>query len=121
MMKNKIAVKSLLGAAVTLIFATGLMFAKGENINIIYRGQVGNNLTLAPGNYKMSINMVPHNSEAMFYKDGKLVGATPVKIVAESNKNSQTEIYYSSPDNHVRQITEIDLNGKRNRLMFKHS
>ncbi|MGH9353675.1 MAG: hypothetical protein ACRD2G_16190 [Terriglobia bacterium] len=120
-MKSRIVAKSLLGAAVALIFATGLVFAKGENINIIYRGQVGSNLTLTPGNYKMAVNAASQNPKAMFYKNGKLVGTTPVKIVAEANKNSQTEIYYSSPDNHVRQITEIDLSGQRDHLMFKHS
>lgn len=120
-MKNTLVVKSLLGAAVALIFATGLVFAKGEKINLIYLGQVNNNLTLAPGNYKMSVNATSQNPDAMFYKNGKLVGTVPVKIVAQATKNDQTEIYYSSPDNHVRQITEIDPSGKRDRLLFKHS
>ncbi|MGH9377819.1 MAG: hypothetical protein ACRD1I_03375 [Terriglobia bacterium] len=120
-MKSRIVAKSLLGAAVALIFATGLIFAKGENISVIYHGQIGSNVTLPPGNYKMAVNTASQNPEAMFYKNGKLIGTTPVKIVAEAKKNGQTEIYYSSPDNHVRQITEIDLSGQRDRLMFKHS
>lgn len=120
-MKRKMVVKSLLGAAVAVVFATGLVFAKGENINIIYRGQIGSNLTLAPGNYKMAVNAASQNPAATFYKNGEVVGTAPVKIVAEANKNSQTEIFYSTPESHVRQITEIDLSGKRDRLVFKHS
>lgn len=120
-MKSNLVLKSLLGAATALIFASGLVFAKGENINLIYRGEVGSHLTLAPGQYRMAVNGTSQASKAMFYQDGKLVGTAPVKIVAQASKNDQTEIYYSSPNNHVRQITEIDVSGKRDHLLFKHS
>lgn len=120
-MRSNLVLKSLLGAATALVFASGLVFAKGENINLIYRGELGSHLTLAPGQYRMAVNGTPRAPEATFYQDGKVVGTAPVKVVAQASKNNQTEIFYSSPSNHVRQITEIDVSGKRDHLMFKHS
>lgn len=120
-MTNKLVLKSLLGAAVALVFAGGMLFAKGENINLIYRGRIDNHLTLAPGNYKMDVTTAAQHPEAIFSQNGKVIGEAPVKVVAEASKNSQTQIYYSSPDNHVRQITQIDVGGKRDHLMFHHS
>lgn len=113
--------KSALGVAVALFFATGLIFAKSENVNLIYRGEVGNSVTLAPGNYKVVLNTASQSPEASFYKDGKLMGTAPVRVVAEGQKNNQTEVYYSSPTNHVRQITQIDFSGQRDHLIFNKS
>lgn len=113
--------KTILGVAVALFFATGLVFAKSENVNLIYRGKIGTSLVLPPGNYKVVVNPTAHSPEASFYKNGKLVGTTPVKVVAEARKNNQTEVYYSSPVNQVRQITQIDFSGRRDHLMFKKS
>ncbi|MGH9395810.1 MAG: hypothetical protein ACRD18_03025 [Terriglobia bacterium] len=119
-MKSTMA-KSVLGVAVALFFATGLVFAKSENVNLIYRGEVGNNVMLAPGKYKVVINSTSPSPEASFYQSGKLVGTTPVKVVAEAQKNNQTEVYYSSPVNQVRQITQIDFSGQRDHLVFNKS
>ncbi|MGH9406602.1 MAG: hypothetical protein ACRD3D_12300 [Terriglobia bacterium] len=119
-MKTTIA-KYALGAGVIVLFAAGALFAKGERISIMYRGEVGTNLVLAPGTYKMVVNTSAATPEASFYNHNDLVGTTPVKVVAKSQKNDQTEVFYSTPQNNVRQITEIDVNGKRDRLIFPKS
>lgn len=113
--------KTVLGLAVALFFATGLVFAKSENINFIYRAQVGNSVSLEPGNYKVVVNSTSPSPEASFYKNGKLMGKTPVKVVAAARKNQQTEVFYSSPIDNVRHITQIDFSGQKDHLMFKKS
>lgn len=119
-MKSRTA-KSVIGLVVALFFATGLVFAESGHVDLIYRGQVGPNLTLAPGNYKVVVVTKAPSPKAAFYQNGKLKGAVPVKVVASAQKNIQTEVYYSSPVNNVRAITQIDFSGKRNHIMFKKS
>ena len=113
-------VKPLIGITTALFFVCGLGLAKSSNISLIYRGQVGN-LTLAPGSYRVVVNNHSQTSKAAFYQDGQLVGTAPVKLVAESGKNSQTEVFYSAPHDSVRPITQIDPSGWKEKLMFSHS
>lgn len=117
-MNNKLF-RSLTGAAVALFFVCGLTFAKSSHINLIYRGQIGHSsVTLLPGKYKVSVDNPSSTPQMSFYQDGKLVGTAPVKLVTEANKNSQTEVFYSAPKDGVRHISQIDISGWRDRLMF---
>ncbi|MGH9450345.1 MAG: hypothetical protein ACRD11_07355 [Terriglobia bacterium] len=113
--------KAALGVAVALFFATGLVFAKSENINLIYRGEVGSNLTLPAGKYKVVVNSQSKSPQAAFYQNGKLLGATPVSVVTQTQKNNQTEVYYNAPENGVRQITQMNFSGRRDHIVFKKS
>lgn len=113
--------KTVIGLAVALFFATGLTFAESGHVDLIYKGKVGQSLTLAPGKYKVVVAANAPSPKAAFYQNGKLKGAVPVHVVASAQKNNQTEVYYNSPVNNVRAITQIDLNGKRNHIMFKKS
>lgn len=119
-MKTKMA-KILAGITVVLTISAGLVFAKGKNINIAYNGEVGSNLTLRPGNYRMVVHRTSPSPEVTFYKNGKALGTVPVQVVAQARKNNQTEVYYSSPKNHVRRITEIDPSGRKDHIVFKNS
>lgn len=119
-MKNRTA-KTVIGLAVALFFATGLVFAESGHVDLIYKGKVGPSLTLAPGNYKVVVVTTAPSPKAAFYQNGKLKGAVPVKVVASAQKNNQTEVYYSSPVNDVRAITQMDFSGKRNHIVFQKS
>ncbi len=110
--------KAAIGAAATLFLAGGIMFAKTSNINVTYRADLGRNLTLAPGQYKMSVSTLAGAHQAAFFKNGKLVGTAPVNVVSETRKNDQTMVYFSSPHNDVRHITQIDVGGWKAKLMF---
>jgi hypothetical protein len=116
-MKNKLVTLSL-GTAVALVFVCGLTFAKSSNLNIIYKGKIANGLTLSPGNYRVVVDNHSATPEVSFYQNGALVGTAPVKIVHESRKNNQTEVYYSAPQDNVRRITQIDFSGWKEKLIF---
>lgn len=116
-MKNKLATL-LLGTATAVLFVCGLTFAKSSHVNLIYKGQIANSLTLSPGNYRVVVDNHSARPEATFYQNGNLIGTVPVKIVPESRKNSQTEVYYSAPQHNVRRITQIDLSGWKEKLIF---
>ncbi|MGH9328715.1 MAG: hypothetical protein ACRD2B_18770 [Terriglobia bacterium] len=109
------------GVSVALLFVCGMTFAKSSNVNLIYRAQLGNNLVLAAGKYHVVVNKKSQTPDVAFYQNGKLVGKTPVKIVSEAKKNNQTEVFYNSPHNNVRHISQIDFSGWHSKLMFKGS
>ncbi|MGH9471065.1 MAG: hypothetical protein ACRD1N_12080 [Terriglobia bacterium] len=106
------------GLLVALFFVCGLTFAKSSSVNLIYRAKVGNNLVLPVGKYKVTVNKQAPAPQAEFYQDGKLVGTTPVKVVSQSSKNNQTEVFYGAPHNDVRNISQIDFSGWRAKLVF---
>lgn len=118
-MRNKL-VKPLVGITAALFFLCGMTFAKSSNISLIYRGEIGNNLTLAPGTYRMVVNNHSQTPKVAFYQNGKLVGEAPVKLVSEAKKANQTEVFYSAPHNGTRNITQIDPSGWKDELVFSH-
>jgi hypothetical protein len=115
-MKNKL-IRAVTGAAVALFFVCGLTFAKTSHVNLIYPGEVGN-LTLASGTYKVSVNSSSSAPQMTFYQNGKLVGTTPVELVSEAKKNSETQVYYNAPKDNVRRVTEMDISGWKDKLLF---
>lgn len=117
-MMSKTMVTSICAAAIAIISAAGLTFAKSSSVSLMYAGKIGNHLTLKPGNYKIMVNDNMKTPEIAFYKGRKLVGQAPVKLVAEQKKADQTAVYYSAPHNNIREVTEIDLNGWNQKLMF---
>jgi hypothetical protein len=115
-MKNKV-IRAAAGAAIALFFTCGLTFAKTSHVDLIYLGKAGQ-LTLAPGNYTVKVNTTTTTPQMAFYQNGKLIGTTPVQVVSKNSKNSQTQIYYNAPKDSVRRITQIDLSGWKDKLMF---
>ncbi|MGH9444736.1 MAG: hypothetical protein ACRD3O_03290 [Terriglobia bacterium] len=113
--------KSVIGAAAALFFVCGMTFAKTSNISVMYRAELGHHLTLAPGHYKMSVSTLSGTHRAAFFQNGKLVGTAPVKVVSEAKKNDQTMVFFSAPHNDLRNITQIDVSGWRNKLLFSKS
>jgi hypothetical protein len=115
--KSKL-MRSAAGAAVALFFVCGLTFAKTSHVNFIYQGKVGQ-LTLAPGRYTVRVNTALKSPEMAFYQNGKLIGQTPVRVVSEAKKNSQTMVYYNAPKDNVRRVTQIDVSGWKDKLVFR--
>lgn len=105
---------------VSLLFC-GVTFARSHSVNVLYSARIGSQLRLAPGNYNLVINNHSQKPEAAFYKDGKLIGTAPVKLVSEARKISQTEIEYGSLSGSFRPITQIEINGWRDKLVFGNS
>jgi hypothetical protein len=118
---RKSVVNSILAAAFVVIAAASMTFAKTNEVSLMYKGMIGNHLTLKPGNYKIMINNNSKNPEVAFYQGKKLVGQVPVKLVAEQKKADQTAIYYSAPRNNIRKVTEIELSGWNEKLVFPGS
>ncbi len=113
--------KAALGAVAASLLFCGMTFAaQSHSINLLYPAQIGNHLKLKPGNYNLRVSRSP-KPEAAFYQHGKLVGQAPVKLVSEAQKNSQTQIDYSSPSGNFRRITQIQFSGWRDKLVFKSS
>lgn len=115
--KNKL-IRSVAGAAVALVFMCAPTFAKTSHVNLLYTSRMGQ-LTLVPGNYSVKVNTASPVSQMEFYINGKFIGQTPVRVVSEPTKNSQTMVYYSAPKDNVRRVTQIDLSGWKDKLVFR--
>ncbi len=122
----KMLTKTMLGVMFAALVFTGAAFAKTHNINVMYNATIDGHLILKPGTYRLAVNNSALDSsasktEATFYKNGKLVGKVPVKLVAEARKNNQSEVFYNAPAGHVRPITEIKPSGWKDKLVFNKS
>ena len=115
------------GTALFLTTATAFpLFAKGNNhfksgqIHVIYQSQVANGTALEPGNYKVELDNQTSSPKVLFYQQGKLVAQAPAKLVDQTKKNEETEVFYSKAGSeHV--ITQIDLQGWTQNVIFNTS
>jgi hypothetical protein len=115
------------GTALFLTAATAFpLFAKTSNhlksgqIDVIYPVEVANGHTLRPGNYKVELDNKTSSPKILFYQEGKLVAQAPAKLVDESKKNDQTEVFYKAAGNgHV--IAQIDLQGWKQNVVLTPS
>ena len=120
-MPNKIRTTLISAMSVVILFA-GMAFARANRINVIYHATVGKTLNLTPGNYRINVVNNAKSPAVKFYNNyGKLVGQAPVKLVNESQKNSQTQIDYNMVASNDHVITEIRPKGWREDLYFSQS
>jgi hypothetical protein len=127
-MKTKIS-KTTLGAIVAVLLVSGMAFARRSHnadsrgrsagVDIEWSAMIPNGPSLSQGHYKVTLNTQSGSPELEFYQDGKLVGQAPVTLVPESMKNEQTQVYYNNGNEGDRTITEFDLSGWREKLVFK--
>jgi hypothetical protein len=123
-MKSKIT-KTTLEAIVVVLLVSGMAFArrhsdsrgKSAGVDIEWSAMIPNGPSLQQGHYKVTLDTQSASPELEFYQDGKLVGQAPVTVVPESTKIEQTEVYYDNKGS--RTITEFDLSGWREKLVFK--
>jgi hypothetical protein len=126
-MESKIS-KLTLEAIVAVLLVTGMAFArshradsgeKSAGVDIEQAATVPGGPSLAQGHYKVTLNTQSSSPELEFYQGRKLVGQAPVSVVPQSQKIEQTEVYYDGLNSGSPVITEFDLGGWREKLMFK--
>jgi len=84
--------------------------------------KVPNGPTLQPGTYKVALlNSDASAAEVGFYRDDKLVGEAPVRLVDQGNKIRETQVYANIQDDHSQLVTEMDLSGWTEKVIFSQS
>lgn len=120
-MSNKIHTLIISALGVVFLFS-GMAFAKGKKIDVLYTSTVGKTLKLKPGNYKVDVVNNKKAPAVKFYsRNGKLVGQVPVELVNEASKNHQTQVDYNVVASNDHAITEIRLRGSKDKLYFSKS
>jgi hypothetical protein len=112
-------------------FTSGLAFAgfpgnhhhsqKSASVDIVDVTKIPDGPTLEPGTYQVTLLNGSSAPEVGFYQAGKLVGQAPVKLVDQAKKISETEIRADTKPNHTQVLTEMDLKGWTQKLMFETS
>jgi len=115
-MRNKLACL-LAGASAMLFLAAGVAAAKATTVHVMYQVEFKNGATLNPGNYRVAVVNNSGSSELAFYQNRRQMAEEPVKLVSEPQKIGQTEVYYDTA-NHSHVLTEIDLRGWNQKVMF---
>jgi hypothetical protein len=94
---------------------------KSADIDLIESTKVPNGPTLQAGSYKVTLLNESGTPELGFYQDGKLVGQAPVKLVDQEKKISETQVFSDTQDDHTQVLTEMDLRGWTQKVMFSGS
>jgi hypothetical protein len=113
----------LFTAAVAVARFPGLHDSSGKSADIDLTGTttVPNGPTLKAGNYRVTLLNGSSTPELGFYQDGKLVGQAPVKLVDQEKKISETQVFSDTKDDHTQVLTEMDLRGWTQKVMFSGS
>lgn len=114
-----------------LLFTAGMASAKSlslhhssrksADIDLIQTTKVPNGPTLKAGSYKVTLVNESNTPELEFYQDGKRVGEAPVKLVDQDKKISETEVFADTKDDHSQVVTEMDLSGWTQKVVFSGS
>ena len=123
--------KSPLVITAVLLFTAGMAFAgfrglhhssqKSADIDLNETTKVPNGPTLQAGSYKVTLLSGSSAPELGFYQDGKLIGQAPVKLVDQEKKISETQVVSATKDDHTKVVTEMDLRGWTQKVMFSGS
>lgn len=120
-MPSKLRTTLISALSVLFIFA-GMAFAKTKKIDLIYQSTIGKSMNLKPGNYRVDVVKKAKTPTVKIYnRYGKLMGQTPVKLVNESRKNSQTEVDYVTVASNDHTVTEISPRGWKENIYFPHT
>jgi len=127
--KNKMR-QSMLATTAAVFLTAGIALGfpgvhhssqKSANIEVTEINQVPGGPTLEPGSYKVVLLNDSSTPEVAFYRNGKLIGQAPVKLVDQGKKFQQTEISANMQDDHTELITEMDLSGWTEKVIFTGS
>jgi hypothetical protein len=128
-MKKDVVNKSMLAAAGILV-AASMAFAKfplldfghssrkSADVDIFQAARIPGGPTLQSGEYRVVLNNTSTTPEIGFYQNGKLVAQVRAKLVDEGKKIDRTEIYYNTTRANSQVITEMDLSGWRDKVIF---
>jgi hypothetical protein len=120
--------RSILTTIAAVCFAGSMAFAgfpgyhhssqKSAVVDIDQATRIPGGPTLQPGTYRVALLSASSVPEVGFYQHGKLVGQAPVKVVDQGKKISRTEVRFDTGPNHTSVITEMDLSGWTQKLVF---
>jgi hypothetical protein len=128
-MKKEMVNKSMLAVAAILV-AASMAFAKfpsldsghsskkSADLELFQAGRIPGGPTLQSGDYKVVLNNNSTTPEIGFYQNGKLVAQVPAKLVEQGKKIEQTEVFYDTQGANTSVITEMDLGGWRDKILF---
>ena len=128
-MKKDMVNKSML-AAVGILVAASMAFAKfpsldlgrsskkSADVEIDQTARIPGGPTLQSGEYKVVLNNNSPTPEIGFYQNGKLVAQVPAKLVDQGKKINETTIYYDTRGADTQVITQMDLSGWREKVLF---
>jgi hypothetical protein len=123
--------KPALAATVAVIFAGSLASAnfwghnksalKSGNIILSQNEKIANGPELKAGNYKVELLKKSPVPQVAFYQNGKLVVQASAKLVNAPMKNDETKVLSDQGKNHTPIITEMDLKGWNQNVVFSGS
>ena len=128
-MKKDVLNKSMVVAA-GILFAGSLAFAKfpsfdlghsskqSARVAIDQTARIPGGPTLQSGEYKVVLNNNSRAPEMEFYQNGKLIAQVPAKLIDQGKKIDETKIYYDTRSDNTEVITQIDLSGWREKILF---
>lgn len=109
---------SLPGAGMAIILSAGLAAAKANTVQFNYRASLGNGTVLNQRSYRVVLMNNSSTPKVAFYQGRKQVAEAPVKLVPVSKKNSETEVVYDQSHKNSNVVTEIDLDGWNQNMVF---
>jgi hypothetical protein len=107
----------VLAAMITLLFATGLAFAKTRDVTLDRTAKLADGPQLAAGSYKVDVLNMQTKPEVVFYQRKDVVAKVPAKLVEAPMKAEYTEVTYNTAS-HPQIITAIQLSGWKDKLVF---
>ena len=126
-MKKKLVTRL---AATGILVAASMAFAKFPSFDLGHSSKQSASVeidqavrnpggpTLQPGKYNVVLNNNSRAPEMEFYQNGKLVAQIPAKLVDQRKKINETKIYYDTTGADTQVITEMDLSGWREKVLF---
>jgi hypothetical protein len=117
-------------AATGILVAASVAFAKfpsfdlghsskqSARVAIDQTARIPGGPTLQSGKYQVVLNNDSATPEIGFYQNGKLVAQVPAKLVDQGKKFDETKIYYDTRGADTQVITQMDLSGWREKVLF---
>ncbi len=105
---------------ITLLFATGLAFAKTKDVTLDRTAKLADGPQLTAGSYKVAVLNMQKKPEVVFYQGKDEVAKVPAKLVQTPMKAEYTEVTYNTAS-HPQVLTEIQFSGWKDKLVFSNS
>jgi len=99
-------------------FDLGHSSKQSASVAIDQTARVPGGPTLQSGEYKVVLNNNSPTPEIGFYQNGKLIAQVPAKLVDQGEKINETKIYYDTRGTDTEVITQMDLSGWREKVLF---
>ena len=99
-------------------FDFGRSSRKSATVDIDQTARISGGPTLKSGEYRVVLNNNSSTPEVGFYQNGKLVAQVPAKLVDQGKKFDETKIYYATKGADTQVITQMDLSGWREKVLF---